>query len=173
MQTLTKLRYIDKQPDQFHITGTKNGTAHRRVALKHSIFPVRMTAGIPIGHILSNGSNHNGLILLILLPDGRLCGFCFTISENSGSVRTKFGFVGIDGLLRLMVDGAQRILLMFRAAFWDSRDCHIMLIPQPFHILLQLVCRNPAHFNAACARNRAGGQMQLQLCGSFFGILTV
>ena len=173
MQTLTKLRYIDKQPDQFHITGTKNGTAHRRVALKHSIFPVRMTAGIPIGHILSNGSNHNGLILLILLPDGRLCGFYFTISENSGSVRTKFGFVGIDGLLRLMVDGAQRILLMFRAALRDSRDRHIMLIPQPFHILLQLVCRNPAHFNAACARNRAGGQMQLQLCGSFFGILTI
>ena len=41
-----------------------------------------------------------------------------------------------------------------------------MLIPQPFHILLQLVCRNPAHFITACARNRAGGQMQLQLCGS-------
>ena len=72
MQALAELRYIDKQPDQLHITGIKNGTAHRRVALNHGIFPVRMTAGVPVGHILGNGSNHNGLILLILLPDGWL-----------------------------------------------------------------------------------------------------
>ena len=173
MQALAELRYIDKQPDQLHITGIKNGTAHRSVALNYGIFPVRMTTGIPIGRILGNSCNHNGLVLLILLPDGRLHGFCCTISENSGSVCAKFGFVGVDGLLCLMVDGAQGILLMFGAALRDSRDRHIMLIPQPFHILLQLVCRNPAHFYAACSRNWAGGQMQLQLCGGCFGILTV
>ena len=50
-------------------------TAHSGIALDDSIFTVGMTAGISICHILRYGGSHHRLILLKLLPKGRLWRF--------------------------------------------------------------------------------------------------
>ena len=75
VQTLTELRHIRIESDQLHILRTKNRTAHSGIALDDSIFTVRMTAGIAICGILGNGGSHHRLILLKLLPKGRLWRF--------------------------------------------------------------------------------------------------
>ena len=75
MQTLAELRHIRIKADQLHILRAKNRTAHSGIALDDSIFTVGMTAGISICHILRNGGSHHRLILLKLLPKGRLWRF--------------------------------------------------------------------------------------------------
>ena len=75
VQTLTELRHIGIEPDQLHILRAKNRTAHSGIALDDSIFTVGMTAGISICHILRYGGSHHRLILLKLLPKGRLWRF--------------------------------------------------------------------------------------------------
>ena len=75
VQTLTELRHIGIEPNQLHILRAKNRTAHSGIALDDSIFTVGMTAGISICHILRYGGSHHRLILLKLLPKGRLWRF--------------------------------------------------------------------------------------------------
>ena len=75
VQTLAELRHIRIEADQLHILRTKDRTAHSGIALDDSIFMVRMTAGIAICHILRYGGSHHRLILLKLLPKGRLWRF--------------------------------------------------------------------------------------------------
>ena len=75
VQTLTELRHIRIESDQLHILRTKNRTAHSGIALDDSIFTVRMPAGIAVCGILGNGGSHHSLILLKLLPKGRLWRF--------------------------------------------------------------------------------------------------
>ena len=75
VQTLAELRYIRIKADQLHILRTKDRTAHSSIALDDSIFTVRMTAGIAVCGILGNGGSYHRLILLKLLPKGRLWRF--------------------------------------------------------------------------------------------------
>jgi len=75
VQSLAELRYIRIKADQLHILRTKDRTAHSSIALDDSIFTVRMTAGITVCGILGNGSSYHRLILLKLLPKGRLWSF--------------------------------------------------------------------------------------------------
>ena len=75
VQTLAELRHIRIKADQLHILRAKNRTAHSGIALDDSIFTVGMTAGISICHILRYGGSHHRLILLKLLPKGRLWRF--------------------------------------------------------------------------------------------------
>ena len=75
VQTLAELRYIRIETDQLHILRTKDRTAYSSIALDDSIFTVGMTAGISICHILRYGGSHHRLILLKLLPKGRLWRF--------------------------------------------------------------------------------------------------
>ena len=75
VQALAELRHIRIEADQLHILRAKNRTAHSGITLDDSIFTVRMTAGIAVCGILRNGGSHHRLILLKLLPKGRL--WCF------------------------------------------------------------------------------------------------
>ena len=75
VQALAELRHIRIKADQLHILRAKNRTAHSGIALDDSIFTVGMTAGISICHILRYGGSHHRLILLKLLPKGRLWRF--------------------------------------------------------------------------------------------------
>ena len=75
VQALAELRHIRIEADQLHILRAKNRTAHSGIALDDSIFTVGMTAGISICHILRYGGSHHRLILLKLLPKGRLWRF--------------------------------------------------------------------------------------------------
>ena len=75
VQTLAELRHIRIESDQLHILRTKDRTAHSGIALDDSIFTVRMPAGIAVCGILRNGGSHHRLILLKLLPKGRLWRF--------------------------------------------------------------------------------------------------
>ena len=75
VQALAELRHIRIKADQLHILRAKNRTAHSGIALDDSIFTVRMTAGIAVCCILGNGGSHHRLILLKLLPKGRLWRF--------------------------------------------------------------------------------------------------
>ena len=75
VQSLSELRHIRIESDQLHILRTKDYTAHSGIALDDSIFTVGMTAGISICHILRYGGSHHRLILLKLLPKGRLWRF--------------------------------------------------------------------------------------------------
>ena len=75
VQTLAELRHIRIKTDQLHILRTKDRTAHSGIALYDSIFTVTVTAGITICGIFRNGGSHHRLILLKLLPKGRLWRF--------------------------------------------------------------------------------------------------
>ena len=75
VQTLAELRHIRIKADQLHILRTKNRTAHSGITLDDSIFTVRMPAGIAVCGILGNSGSHHRLILLKLLPKGRLWRF--------------------------------------------------------------------------------------------------
>ena len=75
MQSLAELRHIRIEADQLHILRAKDRTAHSGIALNDSILMVRMTAGIAVCGILGNGGSYHGLILLKLLPKGRLWRF--------------------------------------------------------------------------------------------------
>ena len=75
VQPLAELRHIGIEPNQLQITGAENGTADGSIALDDSIFAVRMPAGIAVCGILENGGSYHRLILLKLLPNGRLWRF--------------------------------------------------------------------------------------------------
>jgi len=75
VQALAELRHIRIEADQLHILRGKDRTAHSGIALDDSIFTVRMTAGIAVCGILENGGSYHRLILLKLLPKGRLWRF--------------------------------------------------------------------------------------------------
>ena len=172
VQTLAELRYIRIKADQLHILRTKDRTAHSSIALDDSIFTVRMTAGIAVCGILGNGGSYHRLILLVHFPNCRGCG-CFCIPEYSVPVCTKLRFLSVDVLFRFMVDRGHGIFLTLLAVLRYSGNGHIMLITQLFHHLLQLICRKPAHFHTATARNRTGSEIDVQFRSGFFGILTV
>ena len=107
VQALPELRHIGIKAEQSHVAGPQDGTANGSVALDHSIFPVGMAAGIAVSGVLDNGLQHNGLVLFMQFPNGRLCRFCLGIAENSGPVRTELRFMGIDVPFCFMVDGRQ------------------------------------------------------------------
>ena len=48
-----------------------------------------------------------------------------------------------------------------------------MLGPELFQVLLQPVCRKPAHFHTATDRDSTGDQLQPQLRRGFFGVLAI
>ena len=75
VQTLAELRHIRIEANQLHILRTKDRTAHSGITLDDSIFTVRMPAGIAVCGILGNGGSRHRLILLKLLPKGRLWRF--------------------------------------------------------------------------------------------------
>ena len=75
VQTLAELRYIRIKADQLHILRTKDHTAHSSIALDDNIFMVGTTAGITVCGILGNSGSYHRLILLKLLPKGRLWRF--------------------------------------------------------------------------------------------------
>ena len=75
VQSLSELRHIRIEANQLHILRTKDRTAHSGIALDDNIFTVRMPAGIAVCGILGNGGSHHSLILLKLLPKGRLWRF--------------------------------------------------------------------------------------------------
>ena len=73
VQPLAKFRHIREQADQLYIVGIKNGAAHSSITLDHSVFIIAVTAGVPVSDVLGNSLQHDGLILLMQLPEGGLC----------------------------------------------------------------------------------------------------
>ena len=131
-----------------------------------------MTAGVPVSDVLDNSLQHDGLVLLMQLPEGG--GFDgFFIPECPEPVSAILRFVGVDVLFGLMVDGEDGILPALGAAFQSGGDRHIVIGPELFQIVLQPVCREPAHFHAATARDSTGDQLQPQFRRGFFGVLAI
>ena len=97
----------------------------------------------------------------------------FPIRERPDPICTKLRFMGINGLLRLVVDRAQRILLTLPAVFRDSGNGHIMFVTQLLHNLFQLICRDAAHIHPAAARNRAAVNLNPQPSSGGAGIFAV
>ena len=48
VQALTEHQHIGIEPNQLQITGAKDGTTNRGIALNHSIFAVAVTAGVAV-----------------------------------------------------------------------------------------------------------------------------
>lgn len=128
MKALPELRGVRIEAKQPHITGPQDSTANSGVALDHGVLVVTMTAGVPVSDVLGNSLQHDGLVLLMQLPNRRGC-VCFGIPEYSGPVCAKLRFLGIDVLFCLMVDRGHGIFLTLFAALRDSGNGHIMLIP--------------------------------------------
>lgn len=103
----------------------------------------------------------------------RSCLSGFLIRERPESICAKLSLVGINGLLCLMVDGAHGIFPALGTAILGSRNRDIMLVPQLFHGLFQLVCRESAHFHPTTARNGTAEKVQVQLCSGSAGIFAV
>ena len=85
------------------------------------------------------------------------------------------------GLRSLRLTPTLGVMMVFRfvispalgAALQGGGDRHIMLGPELFQVLLQPVCREPAHFHTATARDSTGDQLQPQLRRGFFGVLAI
>lgn len=97
----------------------------------------------------------------------------FFVPERLEPVSTILCFMGVDVLFGLMVDRGDGILPALGAALQGGGDRHIMLGPELFQVLLQPVCREPAHFHTATDRDSTGDQLQPQLRRGFFGVLAI
>ena len=172
MKALPELRGVRIEAKQPHITGPQDGTANSGVALDHGVLVVTVTAGVPVSDVLGNSLQHDGLVLLMQLPEGGgLDGFF--VPERLEPVSTILRFMGVDVLFGLMVDRRDGILPALGAALQGGGDRHIMLGPELFQVLLQPVCRKPAHFHTATDRESTGDQLQPQLRRGFFGVLAI
>ena len=172
MKALPELRGVRIEAKQPHITGPQDSTANSGVALDHGVLVVTVTAGVPVSDVLGNSLQHDGLVLLMQLPEGGgLDGFF--VPERPEPVSTILRFMGADVLFGLMVDRKNGILPALGAALQGGGDRHIMLGPELFQVLLQPVCREPAHFHTATDRDSTGDQLQSQLRRGFFGVLAI
>ena len=103
MKALPELRGVRIEAKQPHITGPQDSTANSGVALDHGVLVVTMTAGVPVSDVLDNSLQHDGLVLLMQLPEGG--GFDgFFIPECPEPVSAILRFVGVDVLFGLMVE---------------------------------------------------------------------
>lgn len=142
------------------------------IALNHSVLVVAVAAGIAVCGVLGDGLPHNGLVLLMQFPDrSGLHGFF--VPEYPESVRAVLRFTGVDVLFSLMVDREDGILPALGTALRRGGNRHIMSDPELFQVLIQPVCRKPAHLHAPTPRDGAGDQLQSQLRRGFSGILAI
>ena len=89
MKALPELRGVRIEAKQPHITGPQNSTANSGVALDHGVLVVTVTAGVPVSDVLANSLQHDGLVLLMQLAEGRFCRLCLM----AGSFRLRL-FLG-------------------------------------------------------------------------------
>ena len=89
MKALPELRGVRIEAKQPHITGPQNSTANSGVALDHGVLVVTVTAGVPVSDVLGNSLQHDGLVLLMQLAEGRFCRLCLM----AGSFRLRL-FLG-------------------------------------------------------------------------------
>ncbi len=172
MKALPKLRGIGIKTKQPHIVGPQDGTTNSGVALNHGVLVIAVSAGVPVSGVLDNSLQHDGLVLLMQLPDrGSLDGFF--IPECPEPIGTILRFVVVDVLFGLVVGGEDGILPALGAALQGGGDRHIMLGPELYQVLLQPICRKPTHLYTTTARDSTGDQLQSQLRHGFFGILAV
>ena len=101
---------------------------------------------------------------------GFRCSGLFLLMEYPMPVRTKFRFMGVDGLFRLVVNGGQGHDGKFTALRMDARDGYIVSAPKLLHILVNVVGGNAAHGDAAHIGEVACGQVQLQHGGGVFRV---
>ena len=119
VQALPELRGVRIEAKQPHITGPQDSTANSGVASITGVLVVTVTAGVPVSGVLGNSLQHDGLVLLMQLPEGGgLDGFF--IPERPESICAVLRFVVVDVLFGLMVNGEYGILprwvLPFRVA---------------------------------------------------------
>ena len=172
LQALTELRHIGIGAEQPHIAGPQDSTVDSGMALDHSVLVVAVAAGIAVCGVLGDGLPHNGLVLLMQFPDrSGLHGFF--VPEYPESVRAVLRFTGVDVLFSLMAGRKNRILPTLGTALRRGGNRHIMSDPELFQVLIQPVCRKPAHFHTATDRDSTGDQLQPQLRRGFSGILAI
>ena len=73
MKALAELRCVGIEAEQLHVARSQDSTANSGVALDHGVLVVTVTAGVPVSDVLGNSLQHDGLILLMQLPEGGLC----------------------------------------------------------------------------------------------------
>lgn len=70
MKAMPELRRIRIEAKQPHVVRPQDGTANSGVALNHSVLIVTVTTGVPVSDVLGNSLQHDGLVLLMQLPEG-------------------------------------------------------------------------------------------------------
>ena len=73
MKALPELRGIGIKAKQPHIAGPQDSTTDSGVALDHGVLIITVSAGVPVSGVLGNSLQHDGLVLLMQLPEGGLC----------------------------------------------------------------------------------------------------
>lgn len=89
MKAMPELRRIRIEAKQPHVVSPQDGMANSGVALNHSVLIVTVTTGVPVSDVLGNSLQHDGLVLLMQLPEGRFCRLCLM----AGSFRLRL-FLG-------------------------------------------------------------------------------
>ncbi len=89
MKAMPELRRIRIEAKQPHVVRPQDGTANSGVALNHSVLIVTVTTGVPVSDVLGNSLQHDGLVLIMLLPEGWFCLLCLM----AGSFRLRL-FLG-------------------------------------------------------------------------------
>lgn len=89
MKAMPELRRIRIEAKQPHVVRPQDGTANSGVALDHGVLIITVSAGVPVSGVMGNSLQHDGLVLLMQLPEGRFCRLCLM----AGSFRLRL-FLG-------------------------------------------------------------------------------
>lgn len=81
MKALPELWGIGIETKQSHVAGPQHGTADGGVFLNYGVLVIAVTTGVPVSGVLDNSLQHDGLVLLMQLPEGWLCRLCLMVGS--------------------------------------------------------------------------------------------
>jgi len=136
MQPVMKRGHIEIEPCELQILSRHNDAPDGGSALQIGVLPVRVAAGVEKRFIPGKRVAHAQTVSLEQLLHRRLSLLCGGIAEHPCAVRAELRFISIDGGLRFMVNGAQRVNVALTSKVRRFGNRHIILIAQFLHIHL-------------------------------------
>ena len=107
-----------------------------RRALQIGVLTVGVAAGVEKRFILGKRVAHAQAVSLEQLLHRGLSLLCGGVAEHPCAICTELRFLRVDGGLRFMVNGAQRVNVALTSKVWRFGNRHIILIAQFLHIHL-------------------------------------
>ena len=128
--------HIEIEPCELQIAGFHDNAPDGRRSLQIGVLPVRVAAGVEEGVVRDKRVAHGQAVSLEQLLHRGLNLLCGGVAEYPCAVRAKLCLLCVDGGLRFMVNGAQRVNVALTSKVRRFGNRHIILIAQFLYIHL-------------------------------------